>query len=72
MQVPSNAPPLMLHMPPQHSALVVHVSPVCTQNEGALSQRPLALHNPEQHSVFAVHALPDVLHEMLSAEHTLF
>jgi hypothetical protein len=72
VHVPSDAPEVMLHNPPQHSASCAHASPFCVQNDDG-PQCPLALHSPEQHAAGpvppAVHALPSVRHVVLSAAH---
>src|SRR5258708_34746940 len=58
----------MLHVPPQHSALALHVSPVWTQNEEPWLQNPF-WQRPEQHSTLPPHMLPAVLHNVLSWAH---
>ena len=68
MQVPSAAPVVMLHAPPQHSTSVVQVSPTCVQYDGALLQTPF-LQKLEQQSLLPPHVLPDVLHDGFSGAH---
>jgi len=66
-QVPFVAPVATLQMPPQQSAVVLHTSPACPQNEEAM-HRP-SKQSPEQHSALVVHALPSVLQVVLSGTH---
>jgi len=66
-QVPFVAPVATLQTPPQQSALVMHTSPACPQNDEGV-HRP-SKQSPEQHSPLVVHALPVVLQVVLSGTH---
>src|SRR5262245_13015669 len=55
-------------MPPQQSMSAPHASPVCTQKDGAVSQRP-SLQKCEQQSPLSSHALPEVAQPALSGAH---
>ena len=57
-QIPRVLPAALLQTPPQHSAALEHVSPVCTQNDG-FEQMPL-LQNLEAQSLLATHGFPEV------------
>lgn len=62
------APVAFVQIPPQHSVLVLQMSPVWVQNDGWFEQRPFE-QSFEQHSPFVVHAFPAVLHVALSGSH---
>jgi hypothetical protein len=55
-------------MPPQHSALAAHTSPVCVQKEPFAQSPPVQ--NFEQQSAPVVHALPLVRQDGLSGAQT--
>jgi hypothetical protein len=71
VHTPSVAPSAMVHLPPQHSKSVRHVSPACTQYEGAGEQSPSTQYF-EQQSAGASHGYPEVRHAPFSGAQTSF
>ena len=65
LQVPSDAPAAIVHLPPQQSRSLEQASPFWVQNEAAAPHRPF-WQRPEQHSPFPPHGLPEVLQVALS------
>jgi hypothetical protein len=60
-----------LHLPAQHSASALHVSPLWVQNEGAGEQSPSTQYL-EQQSIGPLQALPDVLQAPFKGTQTSF
>jgi hypothetical protein len=59
------------HTPPQQSAALKQMSPICVQYDDAMLHVPPE-HSPEQHSVFVVHVFPAVVHELTPAPPSVF